>query len=98
MYEPPRPSRYEKLEASMPTLPDPVLQDCLKEALTYKESTSLAREWQMYTQMKYPSNRELGSIHQGHTTKINIDYDQLCLLFSQISGPLFATLVWVSIR
>ena len=41
----PPPSSYVRYRESLPMLPDPVLQDYLKENLTFSENKALAKEW-----------------------------------------------------
>ena len=44
-YVVPPPSSYVRYRESLPMLPDPVLQDYLKENLTFSENKAFAKEW-----------------------------------------------------
>ena len=56
-YVVPPPSSYVRYRESLPMLPDPVLQDYLKEDLAYLENKDLAKQWPRYSSMKHHTSR-----------------------------------------
>ena len=81
-YVVPPPSSYVRYRESLPMLPDPVLQDYLKEDLTYSENEELAKQLQKYSSMKHPSSHTQDQIQQGQDLNVNQTTSQLSFLFS----------------
>ena len=69
-------------------VPDPVLRDYFKEDLTYSDYRDMAFAWQKYTEKKHPSNKELSSVLEGHSTNINPKSAQLSFFFSHFGSVL----------
>ena len=76
---------------------DPVLQDYLKEDLTYSENKELAKQWQQYSSMKHPSSRPQEQIQRGQDLNVNQTTAQLnfCL---PTSGVCSGARVWAKGR
>ena len=81
-------SSYVRYRESLPMLSDLVLQDYLKEDLTYSENKELAKQWQKYSSMKHPSSRPQEQIQQGQDLNVNQTTLQLNFFLSNFGNLL----------
>ena len=65
------PSSYVRYPESLPILPDPVLQDYLKEDLTFAENKPLVKQWQKYSQRIHSTSREPEEIQRRQDLNVN---------------------------
>ena len=67
---------------------DPVLQDYMKEDLTYSENKELAKQWQQYSSKKHPTRRPLEQIGNGPELNVHQSTFQLSFFFSNFGNLL----------